>query len=562
MTTNNWLPTEGIEATEQLMNIIEFDDSSLSILAGAGSGKTELLAQKSNYLLETNKCKWPKRILCLSFKTEAQANISKRVKNRCGSKAERFDSFTFHAFSKSIVDRFKNVLPKNERPSERYDLVLNDSQSNGKDKIWVGSLIQIALKIVMLNADIKTIFQLSYPYIFIDEFQDTSYEQYALIRYLFLGTDTKLLCVGDLNQSIMLWANANPTVFNDFQNDFCHDKIKRMLLTKNYRATEEIQGVLNKFLEYVEDEKREIQPLANPVPNCKIKYFPDEYKESSFLVEHITSLIESGVKEEEICVLTKQQSTQYTEVLRNGLSKKGIRNLDMTYLQDTLKEPLGRLFTFILKIYTMKNAKNWSEFCEFCLSLNNINNDEEAESEYINKLSHHIHLNQKLFIATDPTNSLFKLINTTFEFIGISRIKGKWGQYKSSEYYQLIWKNLELHLRDTINVTSTLEEASLMFNAENSVQLMNVHKCKGLEYQCVIFMGMEDEAFWNHTDNNFESKCLMFVALSRAKESILITLAGDRNHRGNRNRSSNFSKVELLFQTLTGKCGFNYEIHK
>ena len=558
MIVNDWLPTEGIEATEQLMNIIQFDESSLSILAGAGSGKTELLAQKSSYLLETNKCRWPKRILCLSFKTEAQVNIGKRVKKRCGAKAERFDSFTFHAFSKSIVDRFKNVLPKNERPSERYDLVMKDYQSNGKDKIWIGALIQMALRIVTLSTDIKSLFHLSYPYVFIDEFQDTSYEQYNLLRSLFMGTGTKLLCVGDLNQSIMLFANANPTVFNEFQNDFCHDKIKKMLLTKNYRATEEIQGVLNKFLEYVEDDKRIIQPLTNPVPNCNIKYFSDEYKESSFLVEYITSLINSGVKEEEICVLTKQHSSRYTAVLRSGLSNKSIRNLDMTDLQDTLKEPLGRLFTFILKIYTLKDAQNWSEFCEFCLSLNNISNDEEVE--FINKLSHHVHINQKSFIGTDPANSLLNLIKATFEFIGINKIKARWAQYKSLEYFGLIWKHLELHLRNTINVTSTLEEASLMFNAENSVQLMNVHKCKGLEYQYVIFMGMEDEAFWNHTDNNFESKCLMFVALSRAKESILVTLAGDREHRGNQDRYSNFNKVDLLFQTLTGKCGFNYEI--
>jgi DNA helicase-2/ATP-dependent DNA helicase PcrA len=560
MIVNNWLPTEGIEATEQLMNIIKFDASSLSILAGAGSGKTELLAQKSSYLLETNKCRWPKRILCLSFKTEAQVNISRRVEKRCGSQAERFDSFTFHAFSKSIVDRFKNALPENERPSERYDLVMKEYQSNGQNKIWIGALIKMALRIVTLNTDIKSLFHLSYPYVFIDEFQDTSYEQYYLMRSLFMGTETKLLCVGDLNQSIMLWADANPTVFNDFQNDFCNDKIKRMLLTKNYRATEEIQGVLNKFLEYVEDETKVIQPLIKTASNCNIKYFDNEFTESSFLVKYIKALIKSGVKEEEICVLTKQHSSQYTAVLRGGLSKEGIRNLDMTDLQDTLKEPLGRLFTFIVKIYTMKNPKNWSEFCEFYLSLNSISNDENTESEYINKLSHHIHLNQKLFIATDPTNSLLKLIKSTFEFIGVKKIKARWTQYKSPEYFQLIWKNLELHLRDTINVTSTLEEASLMFNAENSVQLMNVHKCKGLEYQCVIFMGMEDEAFWNHSDDNFESKCLMFVALSRAKKSILITSAGSREHR--RDRQSNFIKVDKLFQTLTGKCGFCYEILK
>ncbi|CAK2015817.1 DNA 3'-5' helicase [Vibrio crassostreae] len=559
MIEDNWLPTEGIEATDQLMNIIKFDESSLSILAGAGSGKTELLAQKSSYLLETNKCNWPKRILCLSFKTEAQVNIGKRVKKRCGSKAERFDSFTFHAFSKSIVDRFMNVLPENERPSKRYDIVMKEYQSNGKNKIWIGSLIKMALRIVTLNTNVKSLFNLSYPYVFIDEFQDTSYEQYNLMRCLFMGSDTKLLCVGDLNQSIMLFANANPTVFDEFQNDFCHANIKRMLLTKNYRATEEIQGVLNKFLEYVEDENNVIQPLTKPSTNCNVKYFPDEFKESSFLVEYIASLVESGIKEEEICVLTKQHSSSYTAVLRSGLSNKGIRNLDMTDLQDTLKEPLGRLFIYILKIYTLKDAKNWSEFCDFCLLLNNICNDEEEE--FVNKLSYHVHLNKQLFIDTDPANSLLNLIKTTFKFIGINKIKARWAQYKSLEYFQLIWKNLELHLRYTINVTSSLEEASLMFNAENSVQLMNVHKCKGLEYQSVIFMGMEDEAFWNHTDSNFESKCLTFVALSRAKESILVTLAGDREHRGSQNRYSNFNRVDLLFKTLTGKCGFNYEIH-
>jgi DNA helicase-2/ATP-dependent DNA helicase PcrA len=428
MSLNDWLPTEGIEATEQLMNIIKFDESSLSILAGAGSGKTELLAQKSSYLLQTNNCRWPKRILCLSFKTEAQANIEKRVKNRCGSKSERFDSFTFHAFSKSIVDRFKNILPESERPSERYDLVMKQHESNTKNKIWIGSLIKMAIKIITISPDIRSLFHLSYPYVFIDEFQDTTQEQYNLVRLLFIATETKLLCVGDLNQSIMLWANASPTVFNDFQNDFCHNQIKRMLLTKNYRATEEIQNVLSKFLEYVEDEKKEIYPLINPVSNCHIKYFDNEFNESRFLVKHIEKLIDSGVEEKEICVLTKQHSSKYTDILRGELSKVGIRNLDMTDLQDTLKEPLGILFTFIVKVYTIKNSKNWSELCEFCLSLNMIHNDEEAESIYINNLSHHIHLNQKLLVTAEPANSLLQLVKVTLEFIGIKKLKARWVQ--------------------------------------------------------------------------------------------------------------------------------------
>ena len=72
-----WQPSDGIEATSELMDIIMCDES-VAILAGAGAGKTELLAQKANYVLFTDKCVWPKRILSLTFKTEAQLNIKKR----------------------------------------------------------------------------------------------------------------------------------------------------------------------------------------------------------------------------------------------------------------------------------------------------------------------------------------------------------------------------------------------------------------------------------------------------------------------------------------------------
>ena len=129
-----WTPSEDIEATSELMDIITCEDS-VAVLASAGSGKTELLAQKANYLLFTDTCAWPRRILSLTFKTEAQINIKERVNKRCGNKAYRFDSFTFHAFCKSIVDRFKNTLPEADRPIENYDIVFQQREANGTNKI-------------------------------------------------------------------------------------------------------------------------------------------------------------------------------------------------------------------------------------------------------------------------------------------------------------------------------------------------------------------------------------------------------------------------------------------
>ena len=152
----DWNPSPGIVPTKEFMEIISFDGS-LSILAGAGAGKTELLAQKANYLFVTNRCAWPKRILSLTFKTEAQENIKKRINSRCGLKSERFDSFTFHGFCKSIVDRFKHNLDKPERPADNYDIVLDSKEANGFDKIFMGKLPSLALKIVRQRKDIKNI---------------------------------------------------------------------------------------------------------------------------------------------------------------------------------------------------------------------------------------------------------------------------------------------------------------------------------------------------------------------------------------------------------------------
>jgi ATP-dependent exoDNAse (exonuclease V) beta subunit len=78
------------------------------------------------------------------------------------------------------------------------------------------------------------------------------------------------------------------------------------------------------------------------------------------------------------------------------------------------------------------------------------------------------------------------------QFLGSAKIKGRWKQYKSPEYYNFIWKNLEIHLRNMCNQTQSLEIAVELFNAEKSVQIMNVHKCKGLEYNSVYFLGFRN----------------------------------------------------------------------
>ncbi|MGL4336025.1 MAG: UvrD-helicase domain-containing protein [Turicibacter sp.] len=551
-----WSPSEGIEATSELMDIIKCDQS-VAVLAGAGAGKTELLAQKASYLFFTNKCTWPRRILSLTFKVEAQINIKERINKRCGHKASRFDSFTFHAFSKSIVDRFRNVLPENERPENNYDIVFKSSEANGRNKILMDKLLAMSIRILKERDDIRKIFQLTYSHVFVDEFQDTTDEQYELIKLLFQCNETKLLTVGDIYQSIMIWAGAKKNIFQDFLSDFSANS---MFLVKNHRASHEIQGILSIILSCIKDSNATIVPIDNQSQNCSIHIFNDEYHEADFIVKHIKDTISSGVSAGDICILTKQHSTQYTAILSAQLTKEGINNLDMTNLQDALKEPLGRIFSLFLKAVTFPEPKVMTDLYEMNLNLNNVEFGDNKEGELTSKIISFITSKKNGLPEKITTDNLIEVIRESINFLGIKKIMARWKQYKSTSYYNSIWSVLETHLRNVMNQATSLKSAVNNFNAEESIHIMNIHKCKGLEYHSVYFLGLEDQAFWNYEKEPFENNCAIYVALSRAKNAITITYSKYRSHRPvnsyGDHRHSTCKLMRPIFGILNNQCRF------
>jgi len=130
---NEWAPADGF-ILEDIAILVATSTCNNIVVAGPGAGKTELLAQRACYLLETNTCINPKRILAISFKKDAADNLKDRVEKRCGKDlAVRFDSKTYDAFSKSILDRFMNGLPIAERPNKKYEVDITGRNSNGKN---------------------------------------------------------------------------------------------------------------------------------------------------------------------------------------------------------------------------------------------------------------------------------------------------------------------------------------------------------------------------------------------------------------------------------------------
>ncbi|MEV0623692.1 UvrD-helicase domain-containing protein [Nonomuraea sp. NPDC050404] len=119
--TDAWRPI-GINGLEPAAWQVVRSAGSSSVTAGPGAGKTELLAQRAAYLLQTGVCPSPRRILAISYKRDAAANLGNRVRSRVPEHAWRFDSMTFDAFTKGLLDRFRLSLPTNWAMPDNYSL--------------------------------------------------------------------------------------------------------------------------------------------------------------------------------------------------------------------------------------------------------------------------------------------------------------------------------------------------------------------------------------------------------------------------------------------------------
>jgi superfamily I DNA/RNA helicase len=83
ITAETWIPV-GIDSLEPIANLVVRSERNTLVVAGPGAGKTELLAQRACFLLETGKCAHPRRILTISFKRDAAKNLRTGVEKRSG----------------------------------------------------------------------------------------------------------------------------------------------------------------------------------------------------------------------------------------------------------------------------------------------------------------------------------------------------------------------------------------------------------------------------------------------------------------------------------------------
>ncbi len=340
ITAEAWQPADGLILEPSALTAAKEVERSLALTAGPGAGKTEMLAQRADFLLRTQACRYPKRILAISFKVDASANLKERVRRRCGRDlAGRFDSHTFHAFSKRLIDRFRPVLTGDDALDPDYTIGENRVP---RTTITFNDLVPLAVEILERSEMAKNAVRQTYSDVFLDEFQDCTRQQYELIKLAFQGTPIRLVAVGDTKQKIMGWAGALEGIFLAFAKDFNATPLN---LYRNFRSKPQLLRMQNEIIRVLDPAA--VMPdelIKGRGGTIEIQAFEDSEKEAAFLAEKINDWVNiEKLPHAEVAVLVSKQPDLYADLLMAEFHRRGIPFRNEQDLQDLTSEPVTRL---------------------------------------------------------------------------------------------------------------------------------------------------------------------------------------------------------------------------
>jgi superfamily I DNA/RNA helicase len=583
------------------------------VVAGPGAGKTELLAQRACYLLQTGLCPSPKRILAISFKKDAARTLADRVEKRCGKVlSHRFESYTFDAFAKSLVDRFRLAIPAAFQPTADYRLEgisqgdlglflgnldpptdvgtretmealprqsffrdffhrfpLGMEQHRNRAGGWAASelwrhlihqrpshltfpmLGRLAELLLRTNRFLLRALRQTFAYVFLDEFQDTTRVQFDLTRTAFLHSGAILTAVGDNKQRIMGWAEALEDAFDSFLRTYGGE---RKPLTMNYRSAPRLVAVQHELMRAIDQgsvPQKAYDDGSTGEGICGVYLFPNSREEARWIADVIAQLLDEGLRPRDTCILVKQKVDLYSSTVIQALRGQDIAARVENEIQDLLAEPLSEIILLIIR-YVTGERELWGDATECLARLRYGWSDEEVMPDVERELRSFYQSVQPLRRrARTLERQLTDLLARTLEFVGRPALKAQYPQYVQGDFFDKTVEKLREHIAESCVGAPTIRDALARCLGEDCVPIMTIHKSKGLEYHTVIFLGLEDNAFWSFAEQSHEDLCAFFVALSRAKKQVFFTFSQSRVTREGRGEAlQSRENIGILYELL------------
>lgn len=524
ISVDDWRPAEGLTLEPNALRAAKEEVHSLVLTAGPGAGKTEMLAQRADFLLRTGTCRYPKRILAISFKVDASKNLKDRVQHRCGSDlSSRFDSHTFHAFAKRIIDRFRPVLTGRDALEAGYKI---GSPKVTHKQIEFADLVPLAIQILRQSKVARNAIIQTYSDVFLDEFQDCTDKQYELLKLVFQGKTIRLTAVGDTKQRIMGWAGALDGIFQTFASDFTALPLNMYL---NFRSKPRLLRMQNEIIRVLDSAAvMTDEQIAGDEGEIFAWQFENSHKEA----EYLANLIKTWVKTEnvpysEVAILVSKQLELYADHLMAALEAQGIPFRNEQQMQDITVEPVARLIVDYLScVHGKREPKAWIRLMSQLILFA----DDEIQSTVRQDIDRLIRKHRK-------DSAVVELIGGAFlgwwdsarvflkQQVGIETLVALSPDYESHGRLKEVIQDTKKHIDELLKLEPDLPKALERFSDDKAVRILTIHKSKGLEFDSVIILGVENQTFWGNLD---EERCAFFVGVSRAKSRLILTVAGRR----------------------------------
>lgn len=519
-----WQPADGLILEPNAMKAVLEQEKCLALTAGPGAGKTEMLAQRADFLFRTGTCRYPKRILAISFKVDASTNLKERVKRRCGNElSSRFDSYTFHAFAKRIIDRFRCVLTGDNALKSGY--TIGEQRITG-EQITFNDLVPLAIEILENSEIARNAIRQTYSDVFLDEFQDCTNLQYELIKLAFQGTHIRLTAVGDTKQKIMAWAGALDGIFQTFVQDFSAISLN---MYRNFRSKPVLLRLQNKIIQKMDPNS--VMPdeqLLGDEGEIILREYQSNLDEAIRVADFIQQWSnEEKVPLSEIAILISKQADLYGQLIMQELDSRQIPYRNEQQLQDISTEPIARLIVdYLLCLYEKKESNAWIRLEE---QLMPFVDDEELEfSQRLYFQDFFIEQQRKVKQEVQDGNKYsdwWRRVEEFLEKISHEVIVALSLDYESESRLREIIEETQKHINKLLEKEQDLVKALRYFSDDQAVRILTIHKSKGLEFHSVIMLAIEKETFWGNAD---EERCAFFVGISRAKERLLVTYSQQR----------------------------------
>ncbi len=590
--------------SEQLAAVKHIDGPCL-VMAGAGSGKTKVLTSRIAYLIESGVK--PYNILAITFTNKAAKEMRDRVTNIVGETKSFIG--TFHSFGLKIIrenpslvnltDNFtiidsddsisviKKILKEKNLDSKKFspnyiknrisfiknemisDIEIEKTMRTTIDKIVIeiykeyertlsrsnvvdfDDLLIKPVKMFEENRELLEKYQDHYPYILIDEYQDTNPVQYKFTK-LMSEKYKNIFVVGDMNQSIYSFRQADFRNILNFEKDFKNAKIIK--LEQNYRSTQIILDAANSVIKN-NKEKKDLKLWSDRKSDVLINYLRayDGVHEIKLVIDEINKLHAEYKSYDSFAILYRTNAQS--------------RVIEQTFIEAKIPYKIFGGFSYI-------NRKEIKDLIAYLKFINNVSDEVclrriintpkrgigpsavnriEADSIFGNKIMFDCMQTKKELEFREMILDMQKFLeeHTLTELVDyIIEKSGMRLEYESDKTLEsdirldnlMEFKSLTTSFENRTgseNLNDFLGEISLMSDSDRdetngeAVTLMTLHSAKGLEFDVVFLVGME-EGIFPHTNSMMEEngldeeRRLCYVGITRAKDILYLTNAKRR----------------------------------